>query len=120
MKSFDRPAPAGLRHVLRLAALILVLVLVGAIAGCGGTLQLQPVKVPVPVECQETEPERPAMPTDLLSRADSLDRKAAAALAEIDVREGYEERLRVALRACKSPIKAAAPAAAVDRPTENR
>jgi hypothetical protein len=44
------------------------------------------------------------MPTEALIEADSLDRKTAAALAEIDLREGYEAKLVAALRGCTRPI----------------
>lgn len=71
------------------------------LTGCGTIrTELKPVKVPVPVKCQQTEPERPVMPTEFLSSNDSQDAKVAAVLAEIDIREGYEDKLRTALRAC--------------------
>jgi hypothetical protein len=70
-------------------------------AGCGTIrTETQTVKVPVPVKCQQVEPVRPTMPTESLSVSDSEDTKVASALAEIDIREGYEGQLRTALRAC--------------------
>ena len=73
-----------------------------ALTGCG---TIQPgtttVKVPIPVKCLAEEPRRPVMPTETLSAKDSQDTKVAAALAEIDIREGYEGELLVALRSCK-------------------
>jgi hypothetical protein len=40
-----------------------------ALAGCGSVLrvEVQEVKVPVPVECREPIPDRPAMPTEALA-----------------------------------------------------
>lgn len=73
-----------------------------ALAGCGAVprVEVQEVKVPVPVECREPIPDRPAMPTEQL--ADDADpfELLRAALAEIDRREGYEVRLHAALIAC--------------------
>nr|WP_180317961.1 hypothetical protein [Delftia acidovorans] len=77
-----------------------------ALAGCSSVprVEIQEVKVPVPVECREPIPNRPAMPTEAL--ADDADpfELLRAALAEIDRREGYEVRLLAALTACTRPI----------------
>ena len=84
--------------ILLLGALVLV--------GCGAVprVEVQEVKVPVPVECREPIPDRPAMPTAAL--ADDADpfNLLRAALAEIDRREGYEVRLLAALQACTQPV----------------
>ena len=80
------------------------ILLLGALslAGCGTVprVEVQEVKVPVPVECREPVPDRPAMPTEAL--ADDADpfELLRAALVEIDRREGYEVRLLAALMAC--------------------
>lgn len=79
------------------------------LVGCGTVprVEVQTVKVPVPVpvECREPIPDRPAMPTEALADdADPFD-LLRAALAEIDRREGYEGRLLAALIACTRPIK---------------
>lgn len=78
-----------------------------ALAGCGSVprVEIQEVKVPVPVECREPIPDRPSMPTEAL--ADDADpfELLRAALAEIDRREGYELRLRTSLLACTRPVK---------------
>jgi hypothetical protein len=90
-----------------IAALFLFVAALGVLAGltgCAGAPQIQTVKVPVPVECREQTPARPAMPTEALTRADTLDRKTAAALAEIDLREGYEGKLLAALQGCLRPV----------------
>ncbi len=78
-----------------------------ALAGCGSVprVEVQEVKVPVPVECREPVPDRPNMPTEALADdADPYD-LLRAALAEIDRREGYEVRLLAALMACTQPIR---------------
>ena len=78
-----------------------------ALAGCGSAprVEVQTVKVPVPVECREPIPDRPAMPTEAL--ADDADpfELLRAALAEIDRREGYEVRMLSALIACTRPVR---------------
>jgi hypothetical protein len=69
-------------------------------------VEVQEVKVPVPVECREPVPDRPAMPTEAL--ADDADpfELLRAALSEIDRREGYEVRLLAALLICTAPTVA--------------
>jgi len=85
------------------------IVIAGALVlvGCGAAprVEVQEVKVPVPVECREPIPDRPSMPTEAL--ADDADPFVLlrAALAEIDRREGYEVRLLAALMACTRPVK---------------
>ena len=73
------------------------------LAGCesygGGT-----TKVPVPVVCQETVPDRPAMDTETLSPTAPVDQQSRAMRAEIDTREGYETKLRAALVNCTTPL----------------
>jgi len=86
----------------RFALLGGVAALAGLLAACG-VAPVQTVKVPIPVPCDAAEPARPAMPTEALSPGVDLDRFAAAAMAEIELREGYEGELRAAARACTSP-----------------
>ncbi|CAB5709205.1 Uncharacterised protein [Delftia tsuruhatensis] len=76
------------------------------LAGCGTTprVEVQTVKVPVPVECREPVPDRPAMPTETLADEASPFELLRAALAEIDRREGYEVRLLAALLICTAPL----------------
>lgn len=59
-----------------------------------------PVKVPVAVLCEQAVPDRPAMPLDALQQPPDVDRWVQHAMAELEVREGYETRLQAALRAC--------------------
>lgn len=75
------------------------------LTGCG-TMQtsVQTVKVAVPVPCDAEVPSRPIMPTDAVPLDLPRDRFAfelgRAALAEIEVRQGYEDRLLAALKSC--------------------
>lgn len=62
-------------------------------AGCANTT-LQTVRVPVPVECRVQVPARPAMPTESHAPGVSLDRFAASAMGEIELREGCGHELR--------------------------
>lgn len=77
-----------------------------ALAGCASSpAPAARVLVPVPVECREPVPDRPAMPTELLLPGAHPWVLLRAALAEIDRREGYEVQLRAALAVCTAPIK---------------
>lgn len=75
-----------------------------SLAGCATTERLVEVRVPVPVECREKEPARPAMDTETLSPAARIDEQSRAMRAEIEAREGYEDLLRTALRNCIAPV----------------
>ena len=76
------------------------------LTGCGTAprVEVQEVKVPVPVECREPIPDRPAMPTEALPDDADPFELLRAALAEIDRREGYEVRLLAALMVCTQPV----------------
>ena len=80
-----------------------VATLAAMLAGCAASpppVRVQRVSVPVPVPCRVATPARPAMPTEALAPDTALDTFAAAAIAEIERREGYEGELRAALAAC--------------------
>lgn len=76
------------------------------LAGCGTTKYTR-VHIPVPVECKETVPARPLMPTESLAPGASPWVLQRAALSEIDRREAYEVTMRAALVACTTPIEPA-------------
>ncbi|WP_312839838.1 hypothetical protein [Delftia tsuruhatensis] len=84
------------------------IVIAGALVlvGCGALprVEVQEVKVPVPVQCREPVPDRPSMPTEALAEDADPFELLRAALAEIDRREGYEIRLQAALMACTMPL----------------
>lgn len=77
--------------------------LCAVLAGCG-VAPVQAVKTPIPVECRVQRPARPAMPTEALAPGVDLDRFAAAAMAEIELREGYELELNAALNVCTTAV----------------
>ncbi|MCS4508876.1 hypothetical protein [Xylophilus ampelinus] len=81
----------------------IVIAAAGALAGCGTARTVQ-VKVPVPVECRVQTPARPAMPLDALRPPYDVDTWVAHAIAEVDLRQAYEQELVVALSSCISPI----------------
>lgn len=86
----------------------LLAVVAALMAGCTtlpARVELQQVKVAVPVECKEPVPARPAMPTEALRRGATVDDFARAALAELERREGYEGELLTALENCRKPIE---------------
>lgn len=62
-----------------------------------------PIKVPVPVPCQQTVPPRPAMPLEGLQRRPSVDEWMKHAIPEIEIRDAYEGQLRTRLQACTGP-----------------
>lgn len=82
-------------------ALRLCLLVAGAVlAGCASG----PLLVPVSTACGATVPERPAMPTEQFKAKPDLDALLQGALAEIEIREGYEIELRAGLEACTKPV----------------
>lgn len=93
------------RLPLLLAALAAAVLLVGCGAAPPTRVEIQQVKVAVPVPCDEPEPERPSMPTEHLPGGADVDMYVQAAGSEIERREGYEILLRTALANCKQPLK---------------
>ena len=87
-----------------LVPLVSVALAAGVLSACGASaprVEIQQVKVAVPVPCQEPEPARPVMPTEHLAGDADVDAYVQAAAAEIERREGYEGQLVQALRNCK-------------------
>lgn len=97
------------QHLPVAAPVALLTALLAALTGCAATpapdpvIEVRTVNVAVPVSCTAPMPARPDMPTDTLRPGAPLDDVIAAALAEIDLREGYEGELRAALRGCVTP-----------------
>jgi type IV pilus biogenesis protein CpaD/CtpE len=87
------------RNVIAMA----VATLLALLAGCT-TPPTTTVKVPIAVQCRETVPERPIMPTESFKVRPLIDEYVKASQAEIERREGYEGKLRAALEACTAPI----------------
>lgn len=109
--------------VRRLPLLSAALAAAGLLAGWGATpparVEIQRVKVPVPVPCDESEPERPSMSTEHLPVGADVDMYIQAALAELDRREGCETELRAveneSLPWCCGALQGHVPAARVAR-----
>ena len=92
------------QRITRFAILLVAAALVLAMTGCTTAPVYRNVNVEVPVECRETVPERPVMPTEQFTAKPTVDQYVQGAQAEIERREGYEHRLRTALQACTAPI----------------
>jgi hypothetical protein len=75
------------------------------LAGCGGRVEPQVqyvrVEVPVQVPCRAPEVAVPAWAADGLRKADSLEVKVRALLAERRQRIGYEKQLAAVADACQ-------------------
>ena len=91
---------------------VVVLFLLGvifAVSGCAsveeGTkvvYRTKEVKVPVEVPCKVKTPAEPSSwAMNEVSEKDTIFTKAAAALAEIEQRIGFEKELKAALKACQ-------------------
>lgn len=81
-----------------------------ALTACAATrshVEIQRVSIAVPLECKESIPARPIMPTEALRPGATVDQYVQASAAEIERREGYEVKLVTALEACTRPIEPA-------------
>lgn len=70
------------------------------LSGCDTLPRVTPVNVAVPIKCKATVPVRPIMPTEILARTANSFEIARAALAEIDIRDAYEDKLVFELKSC--------------------
>jgi len=84
-------------------ALLLALTLAGCADWGRKEVEYVPfeVKVPVPVPCAAEIPPEPTWATGTLRKADTLDDKAKALLAEREQRIGYEAKLKAATDGCR-------------------
>lgn len=76
------------------------------LAGCASTepiIRTEKVEVIVPVRCKVTFPDKPRKHLSEVKLDDSVLVKGNAALAELKEREGYEQKLEAALKACADP-----------------
>ena len=81
----------------------LALLLACSLSGCGTLFgPTVTVKVPVPVPCNPPAVDRPAMPTEALLGLEDVFVVGRALWAELEVRDGYEERLRAAVDGCRN------------------
>lgn len=106
-RTFDRNALGQLARWLRPMTATLLIAVCALSTGCasGNRVEIQRVNVAVPVECNESIPDRPVMPTEALRPGASVDQFAQAAMAEIERREGYEVQLLAALAVCTAPTR---------------
>lgn len=73
-----------------------------SLAGCATTAPtIQQVKIPVPVPCKATIPERPAFAVDGLPVGAEIWEQMKALRAERKQRQGYEAELEAAVKACQ-------------------
>ena len=97
--------PAGLVEKCRSWAVAQVLLLILLLTGCAGHTEPQVrtvrVEVPVPVPCRAPEVAVPPWAASGLRKADSLEVKVRALLAERRQRIGYERQLVAAVEACR-------------------
>ena len=61
------------------------------------------VEVPVEVRCKVEYPKKPAWPLDTIPEGSDIYVVGSAALAEIELRSGYEGELEAALKRCADP-----------------
>jgi len=83
-----------------------VIMAVALLAGCAGQTppaEVRPVRVEVPVQvpCRVKQIDPPAWAADRLTKADSLEVKVRALLAERLQRQGYVDQLTTAVEACQ-------------------
>jgi len=76
-----------------------------SLTGCSVFTARTTTAEPIPVECREKVPARPAMPTEALTGKPTIDQLLKHQDAEIVVREAYEVQLRTALVICTTPIQ---------------
>lgn len=86
------------------AARLAAAIMLATLTGCASTPPAR-VQIPIPIECREPIPTRPAMPTEALLPGATPWVLLRATLAEIDRREGYELQLHAALVVCTAPVK---------------
>lgn len=84
---------------------IIFLIAASAILSACGTTDVVykpvPVETAVSVPCHIPAVAAPAFPTDAITPKNSLFEQVRAALAEIEIRRGYEAMLTASLRACQ-------------------
>lgn len=87
---------------------ILALCILPLLAGCPSlppkeivVTKIVPREVPYPVPCKIIPPQKPVFPVDGLKKEDDLFRKSSTALAELELRIGYEKELEAAIKGCQ-------------------
>jgi len=92
-----------IRQHWRAIGVVMLAVAVLVLTGCATVERVVTVKVAVPVACDQQEPARPVLAIDTLDDFTSLplDQQNRHLRADHDERDGYETKLRAALRACQ-------------------
>ena len=80
---------------------LLPLILALSVCGCTCMPKTIEVKVPTPVPCIDTVPEKPNMPLQAADPKEDIFSHSKKAIAEIEVRKGYEKELEAVISACK-------------------
>lgn len=78
------------------------------LTGCGSPIvrdTFTESKVPVPVLCKVAKVEKPSMPLQEASPEEPFPTKLKKALAEIEIRKGYELLLESAIESCSDGWK---------------
>jgi hypothetical protein len=93
--------------IAQVVILLVLVVITAAIQGCAMFKDPPveyvpyPVKVKVSEPCAAQLPPEPAYATAKLQKADEIDRKVDAVMAERQQRMGYEDKLRAAVKGCQ-------------------
>jgi hypothetical protein len=89
--------------MIKKSLLPLVLLLVLPLSGCAGLFTKDPgqtvrtIQIPIPVPIVITPPEKPVMPFQQANVEDDIYAKFQKALAEIELRKGYETKLEATI-----------------------
>lgn len=80
---------------------LLSILAVSMLTACSPQLIVKEVKVPVPVPCKIVSPEKPVYPLQEAKKNESnIFNITQKALAEIELRQGYETKLEAAITEC--------------------
>lgn len=84
---------------------LLILPVALLLSGCFGTFgnkgTVEKISVPIPVPCNIIAPIKPVMPLDSIEKTETdISIWTKAALAEIELRKGYELELETAITSC--------------------
>jgi len=80
---------------------MLALLAVVMLTACTPSLVVKEVKVPVPVPCRIVSPEKPVYPLQEAKKDEAnIFNITQKALAEIELRQGYETKLEAAITEC--------------------
>lgn len=94
--------------MIKLLLILSLAFLLFLVAGCAGVqppreikTETMEVKVPVPVPCRITAPDKPDLPVQGLKKDSDLLEKTKAVLAERELVSGYVLELEAAIKSCQ-------------------